>query len=68
MTRLFKRLRPLLAVLFLPVALAAHADDSAMPKKLTVGLLPGESAPHRDAPQRTAARASGKRPSASPSN
>ncbi|ACO76516.1 phosphonate transport system substrate-binding protein [Azotobacter vinelandii CA] len=45
MTRLFKRLRPLLAVLFLPVALAAHADDSAMPKKLTVGLLPGESAP-----------------------
>jgi len=45
MTRLLKRLRPLLAALLLPTALAAHADDSAMPKKLTVGLLPGESAP-----------------------
>ncbi|SFB60866.1 phosphate/phosphite/phosphonate ABC transporter substrate-binding protein [Azotobacter beijerinckii] len=44
MTRLLKRLRPLLAALLLP-ALAAHADDTAQPKKLTIGLLPGESAP-----------------------
>lgn len=45
MTRLLKRLRPLFAALLLPAALAAHADDAALPKKLTIGLLPGESAP-----------------------
>lgn len=45
MTRLLKRLRPLFAALLLPAALAAHADDAATPKKLTIGLLPGESAP-----------------------
>ncbi|SEI48909.1 phosphonate transport system substrate-binding protein [Azotobacter beijerinckii] len=44
MTRLLKRLRPLLAALLLP-AFAAHADDTAQPKKLTIGLLPGESSP-----------------------
>lgn len=45
MTRLLKRLRPLFAALLLPAALAAHADEVALPKKLTIGLLPGESAP-----------------------
>ncbi|TBW04616.1 phosphate/phosphite/phosphonate ABC transporter substrate-binding protein [Azotobacter chroococcum] len=45
MTRLLKRLRPLFAALLLPAALAALADDAALPKKLTIGLLPGESAP-----------------------
>lgn len=45
MTRLLKRLRPLFAALLLPAALAAHADDASLPKKLTIGLLPGESAP-----------------------
>ncbi|GAB3370603.1 type 2 periplasmic-binding domain-containing protein [Azotobacter armeniacus] len=45
MTRLLKRLRPLFAALLLPAALAAHADEAALPKKLTIGLLPGESAP-----------------------
>ncbi|GAB3470998.1 phosphate/phosphite/phosphonate ABC transporter substrate-binding protein [Azotobacter salinestris] len=45
MTRLLERLRPLFAALLLPAALAAHADDAALPKKLTIGLLPGESAP-----------------------
>lgn len=45
MTRLLKRLRPLFAALLLPAALAAHADDAALPKKLTIGMLPGESAP-----------------------
>ncbi|WP_349617657.1 phosphate/phosphite/phosphonate ABC transporter substrate-binding protein [Azotobacter salinestris] len=45
MTRLLKRLRPLFAALLLPTALAAHADDAVQPKKLTIGLLPGESAP-----------------------
>lgn len=45
MTRLLKRLRPLFAALLLPAALAAHADDASLPNKLTIGLLPGESAP-----------------------
>ncbi|MFD1692681.1 hypothetical protein ACFSHR_17535 [Azotobacter chroococcum] len=67
MTRLLKRLRPLFAALLLPAALAAHADDASLPKKLTIGLLPGESAPtvmRLNEPL----RAHRKRPSACPSN
>ncbi len=43
MLRLVKRLLPWLLAALLPAA--AMAEDSGMPKKLLVGLLPGESAP-----------------------
>ncbi len=43
MLRLVKRLLPWLLAVLLPAA--AMAEDSGMPKKLLVGLLPGESAP-----------------------
>lgn len=42
---MLKRLRLLLLALLLPAVAVQAADDSAWPKRLKVGLLPGESAP-----------------------